>query len=1165
MFDRLRPSQMPSNLVEVIRHVRRRWRLKLALRGAALVLALACLMLVLASWGLESVRFSPRSIVLFRVLVSGGFAALVVYFFIRPLLRRVTDEQVALYIEEHEPSLEAAIVSAVEATQKTTHSTASTALVQRLVESAIEKCLALDAGRRIERDLLKRHAAAITAVAAGAVLLFLLGPAYFRHAVSALLFVSRSVEAASPYRIAVKPGHATVPKGADQSVTARLTGFDTQDANLMVRRAGAGTFEMLPLVRAENGQFDGMLFDLAAQTEYFVEAAGVRSAVFTLRVVDLPYVRRLELEYHFPAYTGLASQKVEDGGDIAVLKGTEVRVRVVPTLSSPGGRVALGDKQSVPLTKGPDGTLTTSFVADYDGFYRVELDAPTGERVVASPQYTIDVISDQAPTVAFTRPGRDTTASPIEEVFVEAHAEDDYGVRGLDLVYSVNGGREKIVKLFDGRRRLGDVTAGHTFYLEELGVQPGDSVSYYARAADNDTIQTTKRATSDLYFLRVRPFRKDFREATSQTGGGGGGGGGNEVDALSEQQRRIIAATFNVQRDRRTFTSERLRENTVVVALSQARLREQVEGLVTRLNSRLVEPDPSFKKIAELLPQAVGEMKAAEAKLQAISPDGALPPEQRALQFLQKAEEEYELQVSVTRNAAAGSGGGSQLADELADLFELELDRMANQYETADRAAQQANDQQLDALLEKLKELARRQEQEAERQRRRAAAGQASAGGGDSQRALAEQAEEAARRLEKLSRDENRPELMDSARRLREAADAMRRAAANGDPGAGAQASAALQRLQQAQRQLQGTQSARAERDINDALRQAEDLAREQRAIAEGVRSLSSADERRTEQANKLADRKDALESKLGSLEKQLDSSAADARQNEKDASRKLSEAAGSIRDSRVRDKIKYSKAMITRGAPADSTQAMESDISNNLEKLRNKLGEAAGALGRPRPDATAEAVEKARRLARGMEALEQRMKEAAEGSKGSKGSEGSEGSKGSESSKGAKSSPGSEGSRGGRNDGVATEGGQRGDGDTVGRFSNGYGWGDRRPGRFSGEDIRQFRGEIRQWSNEVRQLRGLLRQGNLDPNELDAILRALREMDDDRVYQDVTELQRLQTLVTDGLKRFEYGLRRRAEGVSNDVVLSGSEEVPEEFRKLVEQYYRSLSKTPPK
>ena len=52
--------------------------------------------------------------------------------------------------------------------------------------------------------------------------------------------------------------------------------------------------------------------------------------------------------------------------------------------------------------------------------------------------------------MSFARPGRDTTASAIEEVFVEAKAEDDFGVRDLELVYSVNGGAEKVVKLFDG-------------------------------------------------------------------------------------------------------------------------------------------------------------------------------------------------------------------------------------------------------------------------------------------------------------------------------------------------------------------------------------------------------------------------------------------------------------------------------------------------------------------------------------------------------------------------------------------------------------------------------------------------------------------------------------------------------------------------------------------
>ena len=50
----------------------------------------------------------------------------------------------------------------------------------------------------------------------------------------------------------------------------------------------------------------------------------MQSPVYTLKVVDLPYVQRLELEYHFPAYTGLEPRKIEDGGDIAVLRGTEV-------------------------------------------------------------------------------------------------------------------------------------------------------------------------------------------------------------------------------------------------------------------------------------------------------------------------------------------------------------------------------------------------------------------------------------------------------------------------------------------------------------------------------------------------------------------------------------------------------------------------------------------------------------------------------------------------------------------------------------------------------------------------------------------------------------------------------------------------------------------------
>jgi hypothetical protein len=112
-------------------------------------------------------------------------------------------------------------------------------------------------------------------------------------------------------------------------------------------------------------------------------------------------------------------------------------------------------------------------------------------------------------------------------------------------------------------------------------------------------------------------------------------------------------------------------------------------------------------------------------------------------------------------------------------------------------------------------------------------------------------------------------------------------------------------------------------------------------------------------------------------------------------------------------------------------------------------------------------------------------------------------------------------------------------------------------------EDARQFRGEVQRWTREAEQLRRMLQGEKIDPKEIDAMLRNLRQLSDDRIYKDVDELARLQAQVTDSAKRLEYDLRRKVEGKDGQLLLSGSDEVPEKFRKSVEQYYRSLSKAP--
>ncbi len=974
-----------DELLRIIREVRSRWRWKVVVRSLAVLVGAAILALLVVAYGLEQFRFAPASIIVFRVLTYLVLVALGWFFFVRPLGRRVSDQQVALYLEEHEPSLQEILVSAVDvgAPARPIERTGESAeLLRQVVKSAVERCQATDLGRGIERQSLRRSFVALAAIAATAALVFGLGPAYLRQGALAVLVPVTGAEAASPYRIDVTPGSATVARGSDVSIAARLHGFTATEVDLFTRPTSGAPFERVPMVApAGDGPFESTIFRVKDSFEYFVQSAGVRSAIFNIAAAALPFVERMEMELVYPAYTGLATRTIDQGGDLAVPRGTTVRLRVHSTMKTGAGRVVRDGKESLPLTVNPDGTLAGSFQVSADGFYRIDLANTVGALVTASPQYTIDVLTDEAPSVSFSKPGRDLRATSVDEIFVEAAAADDYGVKQLDLVYSVNGGPERQRKLIGpGPAPRAEVSAGHTFFLEELGLQPGDVVSYYARATDNDEVSGAKSVTSDIFFVQIQPFRKDYRAAEGQAGGQPAGqqGGGNDPSALSEQQRRIVSGTFNSVRDRAKAGEDKFRQDIVFLALTQGQLRQRAEELVVQIKTRVAQADPTMITIAGALEQAAKAMQGAEQRLQARDPRGALPGEQQALANLQRAEEAYrDVRVRMTQEQGGGGGGQqSAAAEELADLFQLEMDKLRNQYETVQRSQQQTADAKADAMLERLKELARRQEQEAERQRQMAGNRQGSgSAAGARQRQLADDTEEAARQLERLSREDDRPDLAQLARELRAAADSMRRAAASGDSGAFGEARAAAERLSRARDGLERQHGDRLARDIDSALSRTRRLANEQKSIESGVRSLDKAGANRGQQAQQLQQRKEAQASEVADLEKQLDRTASDARRERPQAARKVQDAADGIRDDKLKEKIAYSRGLV-QGAPGETAAGLEEQIGADIASLESRLRDAAGAVNAPAPGNRADAMARARGLARGVGSMEQRLRD---------------------------------------------------------------------------------------------------------------------------------------------------------------------------------------------
>ncbi len=77
----------------------------------------------------------------------------------------------------------------------------------------------------------------------------------------------------------------------------------------------------------------------------------------------------------------------------------------------------------------------------------------------------------------------------------------------------------------------------------------------------------------------------------------------------------------------------------------------------------------------------------------------------------------------------------------------------------------------------------------------------------------------------------------------------------------------------------------------------------------------------------------------------------------------------------------------------------------------------------------------------------------------------------------------------------------------------------------------------------------------------VDEIAKLLRGMDSDRAAGDPQGLQQLAATALDKLTKFEWDLRKRVDTSNDALYVPGSEDVPSNYKDLIEQYYRALSK----
>jgi hypothetical protein len=949
-----------------LRKIEARLRLLAWTRGAAMTagaaLGVTLVLALEASWS----GYTPGKLTAHRTVLYLALALAVAFGLVVPLLK-LNRRRAARDAERRFPDFEERLLTLAERPE------AGGAFDQLLAEDALELA------RRHEAEALApaKWIAAFTAAAGAAVtvLIWLIfaGPGFLGYG-SALLWGNTPRAGTHPLRdILVEPGNATVRRHSDERIRAELLGFSAGEVHLLARYRGTtrwNDIRMQPAAGTDGYEF--VLAGLEDTLDYHVEAAGLKSKAFVLKVRDLPAVSALKVTYHYPKALGLADVVENPGGDLRAVEGTVAEVDVKTTGPLAQGLLVLDDGTRIPLAGGAEGWLQASVPIKKDGAYYVAA-LDEGELVRLSEDYFIEAKKDAAPVVKIEFPGRDTGVSPIEEVTVKVEGSDDYGLHELALHYSVNGGPEKTVSLLKQQNEK-QVNGSAVIALEDFHLSPGDLVSYYASARDASHSEKT-----DMFFAHAEPY--DLRYSQAQQGGGMSGGE-QDQNNISEHEKEIIAATWNANRhapDAATAASE-----AKFLDDMQAKLGAQARSLADRMRSRHLDSSSAqFKTFTENMDQAAAGAQIAAATLGAGAWAKAMPVEQQILQHLLRAEAVFrDIQVAF---GASGSGNGMQggMGRDLERLLDLELDTEKNQYETgAQASAKSEAERKADEALEKLKELARRQQELAAQQK----TPQQQLEQRWQQEMLRRQAEQLRQQLEELRRQsagrqqgqqgpqqgQGSPQQAGmrgqqnfggvagaSPRQLEQALDDVEQAeeamrqGASGRPDAARQAA---QRLNAAGQTLEQAQKQRAQAQMSDLANQAKQLAEAHREFSRQLLEAFGKGQQRQDPrlgpspgsssagTRRLAEQEQRMADQMEQLQRKLESAAQSMAAGQPEAAQKLRQALGDAEQNELAQRMRMNADWIRRGE-GQYTWMRESMTGMGLDKLNDQIQEAQKAL----------------------------------------------------------------------------------------------------------------------------------------------------------------------------------------------------------------------------
>lgn len=251
---------------------------------------------------------------------------------------------------------------------------------------------------------------------------------------------------------------------------------------------------------------------------YRIEAGDAITKTYQIEVAAAPTIVVTAVEYEYPKYTGLVSQRLEHQGDIKAIEGTRVTLETVANQNIDTAHIDFDCDNKLDLRmqiqeQTASGTFTLALAEDrltpWHESYQVTFKNTSGERNPQPVRHRISVTRDIAPEIQFVAPRADEIELPADGVVDLEIAASDPDFALASVVLSAVKGQEKIVEqpLLKENWR-GQFVTKYRFAPSKLGLKAGDLVDYWALAADNKDPNPNRTQTSRRRIRIVSPTNR---------------------------------------------------------------------------------------------------------------------------------------------------------------------------------------------------------------------------------------------------------------------------------------------------------------------------------------------------------------------------------------------------------------------------------------------------------------------------------------------------------------------------------------------------------------------------------------------------------------------------------------------------------------------------------